>query len=68
MVRVRPPDWYDDRDGAPVPDCVKCGDLLQSPMFVASVYSVSIETVGDPHGLAKRTIEHYHTTGHKAWP
>jgi hypothetical protein len=56
--------WYDTELG-PMPDCPSCFDLLMSPMFIESVYSVSIEHPGDPVDLAKRAVGSYHDNRHR---
>lgn len=55
--------WYDTDMGS-VPDCPDCQKLLFSPMFVEAVYSVSIETPGDPVDLARSTVTAYHDNDH----
>lgn len=63
--RGRALDWYDTWLGA-MPDCERCAELLFSPFFAESVYSVSIEYAGTtPADLARRTITGYHDRDHK---
>ncbi len=63
--KPRPLVWYDTEFG-PFPDCVECADRLLSPMFVEAVFSVSMEQArSDPAGLARRTIDHFHSNGHQ---
>lgn len=69
MTKRKPLAWFSASanigvDGQ-LPDCTTCCDFLLRPLFVEAVYSCAIENGGDPAGMARRTINHFHANRHR---
>jgi hypothetical protein len=48
-----------------IPDCPECFEHLTQPMMAEAVYSVAIETGGDPAAMARRVVDRYHANRHR---